>query len=157
MFRKSNVVVFIFIIFLFTGMYYFESTNELLGKWEGKSTTGEVIKIEFFEDGNTDLYKGQSGIVNGKTTPAVFWPKYKLNTLDASLALDFEYYNSKNGKLDRKVMCIVEFINESTIKIALPNKLEVRPTNFESSSVREVWKLQKVIDGDNFLPRRKDF
>ncbi len=116
----------------------FESDSKIVGKWEGKSNKDEIIKIKFFSDGTTNLFKSKSGRMNGKITGAVFWPKFKINYDKKPNTLDLIYESEKISK------CVVKFLNNNEIIIGLSKKLNERPVNFNQNNIGETWKLKRV-------------
>ncbi len=110
--------------------------NPLAGKWEGKSSTGEIVKITFNTDNSVVLYRSEGGKIDGKVTPARFYFNFKLNK--NANELDFTY--EKKGVT---INSIIEFIDKDNIKIGLSELSDYRPENFSGSESKQVWTLER--------------
>lgn len=137
---KEFIIVLSLILFA-NFLLYGQTNSKIIGKWEGQSGKGEVIKIEFHKDGTTELYKGFGGRYNGKVTAAIFWPKYTFDFSKSPYRLNL-IYSSNSGKRSSKTKCIFKFTSDSEIEIGLPEKDDY-PENFDVLNVREIWKLRK--------------
>lgn len=73
---------------------------------------GENIKISFFNDGTTNLYKSNLGIMDGKRTSAIFYPIYKVDSLSNPFKPDLDQ--------DQRIFSreLMKFINRDSIIIA---------------------------------------
>lgn len=120
------------------GSTKFDSNSKIVGKWEGKANDGEIVKIKFFSDGTTDLFKSKSGRMNGKITGAKFWPKFKIDYSKKPNHLDLIYDSESISKT------IVKFINDDEIIIGLSKNLNTRPKNFNQDNISQTWKLKRV-------------
>lgn len=139
--KFKEIIIVLSLILLVNFLLYGQNNSKIIGKWEGQSGKGEVIKIEFHKDGTTELYKGFGGLYNGKVTPAIFWPNYTVDFSKSPYRLDL-IYSSNGGKHFSKTKCIFKFISDSEIEIGLPEKDDY-PENFDALNVREIWKLRK--------------
>jgi len=118
-----------------------KNDSKIVGNWEGKADDGEVIKITFLSNGDTELYKSKSGRMNGEVTGATFWPKYKINYSISPYSLDL-FFKSKNKESVQKLL--VKFSSNHDIVLGLPKELNVRPKNFNTNNVSGIWELKRV-------------
>lgn len=114
------------------------NSSIILGKWEGIADDGEIIKVTFFSNNTTELYKSKSGRSFGKVTSANFYPEYNISYKSIPYSLDF-IYDSKTV-----LKSIVEFKSRNEIIVGLPKDLSNRPKNFNQDNVRMLWKLKRV-------------
>ncbi len=118
-----------------------QNKSKIVGKWEGKANDGEVIKITFLSNGDTELYKSESGMFQGKITAATFWPKYKINYNANPNSLDL-LFKSKNKEIIQKLL--IKFNNNNEIILGLPKEANLRPKNFNKENISGTWKLKRV-------------
>ncbi len=118
-----------------------QSKSKIVGKWEGKAEDGEVIRITFLNNGDTELYKSKSGRFQGRITAATFWPKYKINYNTNPNSLDL-LFKSKNKEIIQKLL--IKFNNNNEIILGLPKEANLRPKNFNKENISGTWKLKRV-------------
>lgn len=115
-----------------------KSNSKIIGTWEGKADDEEIIKISFFNNGTTDLYKSKSGRLDGEVTAATFWPKFKIDYAKKPYSLNLIYDSEHTAKL------IVKFNSLNEIIVGFPKDFNSRPKDFNKENMSRTWKLKRV-------------
>ena len=110
-----------------------------LGQWTGQSSTGELVKFKFLDNGQVLFERSQGGRVEGKTTGARMMMNYQLDYSKDPHWLDLI---SKSDDSTYTYKYLADFINTDSLKIATPKEFSKRPANF--SDAGEIYSLRRV-------------
>lgn len=139
-YKKLSLNLLIITIIISFG--FINEKNSIVGDWQGYSTNGEEVRIEFRPDSTANIYRTEGGRIDGQITGASFWPNYKLDRSSVPLKLDFEYL-SKDSSKSHIQLCILEFESANKIRIGFPKTIDKRPESFDNDEVSIIWKLNK--------------
>ena len=132
--KKLVLLAIVLVVFVSFNPPVTENEFEITGKWEVQDAK-EVKYFTFQDDGYVviDLedgnYGGQEFTRNGVTYSLT----YRLNEALTPKALDLVYINLEDGT-ETRMLCIVESINSTQVKLAKNGFQKERPTKFESSN-----------------------
>ena len=122
-------------------------STKRFGYWIGESDKGEEIRIKYFKNGFTDLYKSKSGrSLSGEVCPALFKTRFHLNNYTKPIELDISIKELNSKKEEIIYLCIVKYLSPAKMIIGIQKVKNKRPKNFSKSEVGEIWTLRKIED-----------
>jgi len=125
-------------VLLFLGDIAFAQKGHL-GQWAGQSTTGELVKFKFLDDGRVVFERSRGGKSDGKTTGARISLDYTFNYSKDPHWLDL---TGTSHDSIYTTMYLVQFVGPDSLRIATPKEFNKRPHTF--SDAGEIYSLKRI-------------
>ena len=140
--KKIVLLAFALVLFVSFNTTIIENDLEITGKWEVQDAK-QVKSFTFQDDGYViiDLENGNHGGEEFMRNGVKFSLTYELNELITPNALDLVYTNLEDGS-EIRMLCIVESITTTQVKLAKSGFQKDRPSGFDSTNTMVLNKIK---------------